>query len=459
MKRVRSRRDATGLISTDTRGNLADMPEAPTPTVPDGLSGSPAPSPRTQGRPPDLFQKTRDHDRRELIDFARENDLLPYFRQVESEAGPVVRMEGAERLMLGSNNYLGLTGDPRVKAAAREALERYGTALTGSRLLNGTIPLHNELEEEIAAWMGTEGALVFTTGYQANVGCLSAILGASDTVIADSGDHASILDGCKMSGARLRPFRHQRLDKLERMLERAGSDGGGILVVVDGVYSMEGDICDVSSVADLCRSYGARLMVDEAHGVGVLGPRGTGACELYDAEDRVDLRMGTFSKSLASCGGYIAGPAEVIEFLRIASRSFLFTASAVPAATAAALEAVRICRSSEGPELFKRVLENGEYLHRGLKELGYRVVEPSRLADGTEVITPVVSLVIGDDVPTATLWKALWDAGMYTNVALYPAVPPGGSLIRTSVMATHERTHLDRALEIFASVRDQLPAQ
>jgi 8-amino-7-oxononanoate synthase len=406
---------------------------------------------------PDLFEKARDHDRRELIDFARENDLLPYFRQVESEAGPVVTMEGEERLMLGSNNYLGLTGDPRVKAAARDALEHYGTALTGSRLLNGTIPLHVDLEEEIAAWMGTEAALVFTTGYQANVGCLSAILSASDTVIADSGDHASILDGCKMSGARLRPFRHQRLDKLERMLERAAGDGGGVLVVVDGVYSMEGDICDVNSVADLCRAHGARLMVDEAHGVGVLGPRGTGACELHGAEDRVDLRMGTFSKSLASCGGYIAGPADVIDFLRIASRSFLFTASAVPAATAAALAAVRICRSDEGPELFRRALDNGEYLHRGLKELGYRVVEPSLLGDGTEVITPIVPIVIGDDVPTATIWKALWDAGMYVNVALYPAVPPGGSLIRTSVMASHDRAHLDHALEIFASVRDQLP--
>jgi 8-amino-7-oxononanoate synthase len=436
------------------------MPEAPTPTVPDGHQpASPAPKVLSdrQGRPPDLFQKTRDHDRRELIDFAREHDLLPYFRQVESEAGPVVRMEGEERLMLGSNNYLGLTGDPRLKAAAHDALERYGTALTGSRLMNGTIPMHAELEEEIAAWMGTEAALVFTTGYQANVGCLSAILNASDTVIADSGDHASILDGCKMSGARLRPFRHQRLDKLERMLERAGTDGGGVLVVVDGVYSMEGDICDVSSVADLGRAYGARLMVDEAHGVGVLGPRGTGACELRGAEDRVDLRMGTFSKSLASCGGYIAGPAEVIEYLRIASRPFLFTAAAVPAALAAALEAVRICRSEEGPELFGRVLANAEYLHSGLKELGYRVVEPSVLADGTEIVTPIVPVVIGDDVPTATLWKALWDAGMYTNVALYPAVPPGGSLIRTSVMATHEREHLDRALEIFASVRDQLP--
>src|SRR5688500_13026653 len=437
MKRVRSRLEETGLTSTDPRGNLAQMADPAT--------------------TPDLFQKARDHERRELIDYARREDLIPYFREVESESGPVVTMEGRERLMLGSNNYLGLTGDPRVKAAARDALERYGTALTGSRLLNGTIPLHIELEAEIAAWMGTEAALVFTTGYQANVGCLSAILGPSDTVIADSGDHASILDGCRMSGARLHPFRHQRLDKLERMLARAGDDGGGVLVVVDGVYSMEGDVCDVHAVADLCRAYGARLMVDEAHGVGVLGARGTGACELHDAEDRVDLRMGTFSKSLASCGGYIAGPSEVIDYLRIASRAFLFTASAVPAAVAAALEAVRICRSDEGPRLFARVLENGRYLHKGLQELGYRTVEPSRLADGTEVLTPVVPVVIGDDVATATLWKALWDAGMYTNVALYPAVPPGGSLIRTSVMATHEREHLDRALKIFASVRSQVP--
>jgi 8-amino-7-oxononanoate synthase len=416
------------------------MPEAPTPTV------------------PDLFQKARDHERRELIDFARREDLIPYFRQVESAAGPTVRMEGRERLMLGSNNYLGLTGDPRVTDAARRALETYGTALTGSRLMNGTIPLHRELEEEIAAWLGTEDALVFTTGYQANLGCLSGILSASDTVIADSGDHASILDGCKLSGARLRPFRHQRLDKLERMLERAAGDGGGVLVVVDGVYSMEGDICDVAAVADLSRAHGARLMVDEAHGVGVLGARGTGACELHGAEDRVDLRMGTFSKSLASCGGFIAGPADVIDFLRIASRPFLFTAAAVPSAVAAALEAVRICRSDEGPALFARVLDNAAYLHRGLADLGYRVVAPSRVGDA-EVITPIVPVVIGDDLPTARLWKALWDAGVYVNVALYPAVPPGGSLIRTSVMATHEREHLDRALEIFASVRDQVPEQ
>jgi 8-amino-7-oxononanoate synthase len=405
----------------------------------------------------DLFEKAREHERRELIEFARREDLIPYFRQVESEAGPIVRMEGQERLMLGSNNYLGLTGDRRVKDAARQALERYGTALTGSRLMNGTIPLHRELEEEIAAWLDTDDALVFTTGYQANLGCLSGILSASDTVIADSSDHASILDGCKLSGARLRPFRHKRMDKLEQMLERAAGDGGGVLVVVDGVYSMEGDLCDVAAVSELCRAHGARLMVDEAHGVGVLGARGTGACELYGVEREVDLRMGTFSKSLASCGGFIAGPEDVIDFLRISSRPFLFTAAAVPAAIAAALEAVRICRSDEGPDLFGRVLENAAYLHAGLRERGYRVVDPTRLAGGIEVITPIVPVVIGDDLSTARLWKALWDEGVYTNVALYPAVPPGGSLIRTSVMATHEREHLDRALEAFARVRDRLP--
>jgi 8-amino-7-oxononanoate synthase len=414
------------------------------------------PEPRRAEQLPDVFEKARVHERRELIEQAREHDLIPYFRQVESESGPIVRMEGRERLMLGSNNYLGLTGDERVKEAARKALERFGTGLTGSRLMNGTLPIHRELEEEIAAWMKTEDALVFTTGYQANVGCLSGVLGPSDTVIADSSDHASILDGCKLSGARLRPFRHGRLDRLEQMLERAADDGGGVLVVVDGVYSMEGDICDLPGVSELTRRHGARLMVDEAHAVGVLGPRGAGSCELYDVEAEVDLRMGTFSKSLASCGGFIAGPADVVDYLRISSRAFLFTAAAVPAATAAALEAVRICRSAEGPELFARVLENAAYLHRGLRGLGYEVVEPTVLPDGAEVITPIVPVVIGEDWQTAALWKALWEEDVYTNVALYPAVPRGRSLIRTSVMASHEREHLDRGLEAFAAVRDTL---
>src|SRR5215208_4037232 len=293
----------------------------------------------------DVFEKVRGHERAEQLRMAREADLLPYFRVLESAAGPVVHMEGADRVMLGSNNYLGLTGDPRVIQGARDALDRYGTGLTGSRFLNGTIDLHLQLEAELADWMGTEEAIVFTTGHQANVGTLGTLLGPGDTVIADSGDHASILDGCLLSRAKLRPFRHGRLDLLEKALRRAVDDGGGILVVVDGVFSMEGDLAPLPQIVELCQAHGARLMVDEAHAAGVLGPRGAGSAELFDVEDRVDLRMGTFSKSLASCGGFIAGPHEVIEFLRFQSRSFLFTAAAVPAAVGAALGALRIIRS------------------------------------------------------------------------------------------------------------------
>jgi 8-amino-7-oxononanoate synthase len=410
----------------------------------------------TAKAPVDVFEKARSHDRLEQLEAAKEHDLLPYFRLLTSQAGPVVEMEGRETIMLGSNNYLGLTGDPRVKAASRDALEHYGTALTGSRFMNGTIPLHVELEREIADWMGTEDALVFTTGYQANLGTIGTILGPGDTVICDSGDHASILDGCRLSGAKLRPFRHNQMDKLERMLERGVNDGGGILVVVDGVFSMEGDLCPVPDVLELTERYGVRLMVDEAHAVGVLGATGAGSCELYGVADRVDLRMGTFSKSLASCGGFIAGPADVVEFLKIASRPFMFTAAAVPAAVGAALEAVRICRAEGGP-LFEKLLANASYLRRGFADLGLRVVDPGRLPDGSEATTPVVPVVVGEDWQAVLLWKALFDAGVYTNVALHPAVPPGGALLRTSLMATHERSHLDRALEIFAKVTAEFP--
>jgi 8-amino-7-oxononanoate synthase len=404
----------------------------------------------------DVFEKARTHDRIEILEAAREADVVPYFRLMESEAGPVVEMEGAEKIMLGSNNYLGLTSDPRVKAAAEDALERYGTGLTGSRFLNGTIPLHIELEREIAEWMGTEDAIVFTTGYSANLGTIGTILEPGDTVVCDSGDHASILDGCRLSGARLRPYRHNRMDKLERMLERAADDGGGVLVVVDGVFSMEGDICELPTVVELCERYGARLMVDEAHAAGALGARGAGTCEVFGLEDRVDLRMGTFSKSLASCGGFVAGPTEVVEFLRFSSRAFMFTASAVPAAVGAALAALRIIRV-EGEPLLARLLDNAAYLHRGLTELGLKVVVPTRLPDGSEALTPIVPVVVGEDWQAALLWRALFDAGVYTNVALHPAVPPGGALLRTSLMATHERAHLDRALEIFAEVTARFP--
>ncbi len=402
----------------------------------------------------DVFAKVRGHERAEQLRAAREADLLPYFRTVESSAAPVMEMEGAERIMLGSNNYLGLTGDARVIQGARDALDRFGTGLTGSRLLNGTTQLHLDLEREIAEWMGTEDAIVFTTGHQANIGTLGTILAPGDTVIADSADHASILDGCLLSRAKLRPFRHGRLDKLEKMLERAVEDGGGVLVVVDGVFSMEGDVADLPRIVELCKAHGARLMVDEAHAAGVLGARGAGTSEHFGVEADVDLRMGTFSKSLASCGGFIAGSHEVIEFLRISSRAFLFTASAVPAAVGAALAALRIVRSDEGPQLFARVLDNARYLRDGLRALGFEVHDV-----GPPVTTPVIPVVVGDDWKAVMLWRALYDAGVYVNVALHPAVPPAGALLRTSVMATHDQSTLDRALEACSTVKAAFEAE
>ncbi|MDQ6822380.1 MAG: aminotransferase class I/II-fold pyridoxal phosphate-dependent enzyme [Solirubrobacteraceae bacterium] len=407
----------------------------------------------------DVFAKAREHERLEQLRAARELGVFPYFHVLEGPTLPVVEMEGKRRIMLGSNNYLGLTGDERVKQGALDALNRYGTGLTGSRFLNGTIDMHLELEQEFTEWFETEAALVFTTGHQANVGTLGTILGPGDTVIVDSGDHASIMDGCILSRAKLRAFKHNRLDRLEHTLERATADGGGILVVVDGVYSMEGDVAPLPEIADLCSRFGARLMVDEAHSLGVLGDRGTGASELLGVEDRVDLRMATFSKSLASCGGVIAGPADVIEYLRIQSRPFIFTASAVPAAIGAALAAVRICRSEEGRDLFAKVLDNARYLHRGLRELGFQVVAPTSLADGREIVTPVVPVVVGDDWKAVFLWKALFDAGVFVNVAIHPAVPPAGALLRTSVMATHDPRTLDEALAAFGQAKQSFEAE
>jgi 8-amino-7-oxononanoate synthase len=410
----------------------------------------------------DVFAKVRGHEREELLRAARDADLMPYFRTVESPAMPVVEMQGRPRIMLASNNYLGLTADERVMEGARDALTRYGTGLTGSRLLNGTTPLHLELERELADWMDTEEAIVFTTGHQANVGALGTLLEPGDTVIVDSGDHASILDGVLLSRAKMRPYRHNRMDKLERALARAQDDAGGVLVVVDGVFSMEGDVAPLVEIGELCRRYGARLMVDEAHAAGVLGPRGAGTAELLEVEDGVDLRMGTFSKSLAACGGFLAGPAEVIDYLRISSRAFLFTASAVPAALGAALAALRIVRSPEGPELMATVGENARHLADALGALGYQVLAgapvrmgPSHDAAVAEVTTPIIPILVGDDWKAALLWRALYDRGVFTNCALHPAVPPGGALLRTSVMATHDRVTLDRAIAVFGEVKEE----
>jgi 8-amino-7-oxononanoate synthase len=410
----------------------------------------------------DVFAKIRGNERVALLDAAREAGLLPYFHELQSPATAVVEMDGAPRIMLGSNNYLGLTDDPRVLAGARDALDRFGSGLTGSRLLNGTTSLHLALERELSEWMGTEDAIVFTTGHQANLGTIPTLLGPGDTVVVDSGDHASLLDGAILSRAKLRAFRHNRLDRLEATLEKAAGDGGGILVVVDGVFSMEGDVAPLSEIVELCERFGARLLVDEAHAVGVLGARGAGTAELLGVESRVDLRMGTFSKSLASCGGFVAGSAEVVEFLRVQSRAFLFTASGVPAAVGAALAALRVIRSEEGRELLAKVLENASRLHHGLRELGFAVEAPSPVTTAAgeqeRVITPIVPIRVGEDWKCGLLWRALWDAGVFTNVAVHPAVPPDQALLRTSVMATHDAAVLDRALAAFAAVKDEFEA-
>jgi 8-amino-7-oxononanoate synthase len=403
----------------------------------------------------DLFAKTRAHGRFELVERARREDVLPYFRVFERQEGASAVVEGREVLMFGSNDYLGLASDRRVKEAACGAVESYGTAL-GGRVLNGTTALHRELEGELADWLDTEEALVFSTGYQANLGCLSALLGPGDTVVSDSENHASIVDGAVLSQARLRPFRHGRLDRLDAQLARAQPAPGGVLVVIDGVFSMSGAVADLPRIVALCRRHGARLMVDEAHAVGVLGASGAGASELLGVEGDVDLRMGSFGKALGSAGGFVAGSREVVDFLRFNSRSLMFTTSSVPAALGAALQAVRICRSSEGPELFARVLENARYLHRGLAERGLSVVAPTRRADRSEVVTPIVPVIVGDEHLALRTWRALLDAGVFCNVALHPAVARCSALLRLSVRAAHRRDHLDRALAALADVDARL---
>ena len=411
---------------------------------------------RALASPVDVFEKVRTHDRIEQLEAAKQARSPPYFRILNSQAGPVVEMEGRETIMLGSNNYLGLTTDERVKQAARDALETYGTGVTGSRLLNGTTPLHLELERELADWMGTEDVIVSRPATSRTWAASARSWSPGDTVICDSGDHASILDGCKLSGARLRPFRHNRMDKLETMLERATADGSGTLVVVDGVFSMEGDVCDLPRSSSSAPASAPASMVDEAHGVGVLGARGAGACELFGLEDEVDLRMGTFSKSLASCGGFIAGDEEVIEYLRIASRSFIFSASAGPGRRrrrprGPADHPLRGPRADGSAAGERRVPAPGVTRPRAP---GRRARDPP---DGSEATTPVVPVIVGEDWQAVLLWKALFEAGVYTNVALHPAVPPGGALLRTSLMATHEREQLDRALEVFAEVKGSFP--
>ena len=389
---------------------------------------------------PDLFAKVDDP---RLVEWraAEAGGILPFYRELDGEIGPTVTVDGRRLVMLGSNNYLGLTTDERVRRAAIEAVGRYGTGVTGSRLLNGTLTLHRQLEEELADWVGLESALVFTTGYGANLGLLSSMLGPADAVVLDSAAHASLVDGARMGEGTLRAFRHNRPNSLRRTLRswRQQPDAGAVLVAVDGIYSMEGDWAPLPEIADACAEAGARLLVDEAHSLGVVGPAGAGTAAATGV--RPDLIMGTFSKSLASCGGFIAGPAAVIDFLKISCRPLLFTAAGVPAALAAALAAVRIARSEDWRR--EAVAARAVQLRAGLDQIGYDV--------GPPVDSAIIAVHIDDVWEAGLLWKSLLEHGVYTNCAIPPAVPR--SVLRTSVMATHTEQDIDLALQAFADVK------
>ncbi|MCX7749991.1 MAG: pyridoxal phosphate-dependent aminotransferase family protein [Candidatus Bipolaricaulota bacterium] len=370
---------------------------------------------------------------------AEAQGLYPYFLPLEASEGTTAVVGGRRVIMIGSNNYLGLTTDPRVRAAAARALEKYGTSCTGSRFLNGTLELHLELEESLARYLGKERALVFATGYQANVGAIAALVGRGDVVICDKEDHASIFDGCRLSFGDLRRFRHGDVADLDRVLGSCPS-GAGKLVVVDGVFSMGGDIAPLPEIVECCRRHGARLMVDDAHGIGVTGG-GRGTAAHYSLTEEVDLIMGTFSKSLASVGGFIAGDEAVVHWIQHRARSLIFSASLPPASTAAALAALEILEQE--PERVERVNAIGERMRTLYRRLGFDT-GPSQ--------TPIVPIVVGDGLRTLTLWKSLLEAGVYTNVALPPAVPEGKCLLRTSYMATHTEEELGVVERAFAHV-------
>jgi 8-amino-7-oxononanoate synthase len=369
--------------------------------------------------------------------------LYPYFLPLEDTEGTEVVVGGRRILMIGSNNYLGLTTDPRVRKASMEAVARYGTSCTGSRFLNGTLKLHQELEQRLAAFVDKPAALVFSTGYQVNVGTISSLVGRGDVVIADKDDHASIVDGCMLALGELRRFNHNDLAHLERVLGGL-DDKTGRMIVVDGVYSMGGDLAPLPELVRLSRKYGARLMVDDAHSLGVMG-RGRGTAAHFGLTDEVDLIMGTFSKSFASLGGFIAGDDDVVHYIQHHARSLIFSASMPASNVAAVLAAVDIMEKE--PELVERLWAVTERMRAGLTAMGFNM-GPS--------VTPIIPIRTGDQATTILAWKKCYDAGLYTNAVLAPAVPPDECLLRTSYMATHTDEQIDRALSILGDVGREL---
>jgi 8-amino-7-oxononanoate synthase len=370
----------------------------------------------------------------------REAGVYSFFRVVESAQDPEVVIEGRRLVMLGSNNYLGLTNDPRVKEAAIEAVRRYGSGCAGSRFLNGTLDLHIRLEERLAEFMRQEAAITFATGFQVNLGAISCLVGKGDMVYLDKQDHACIIDGARLSFGDIRKFRHNDPADLRRQM-RADSKARGRFIVVDGVFSMEGDIAPLPEIVAAARESGAGLMVDDAHGIGVLGPTGRGTSEHFGLEDDVDLIMGTFSKSMASVGGFIAGDSSIIEYIKHRARTMIFSAAAPPASAAAALATVDIMDSE--PERRARLWKNTRFFLAGLKSLGL---------DTGNSQTPVVPIVVGEDAVALAMVQRLHEEGVFVNCVLSPATPPGRALIRTSLMATHTNDQLSRALEAIENV-------
>lgn len=388
----------------------------------------------------DIFEKCGQFtDAREAI----AGGYYPYFIPLAESEGTEASYHGHKLIMCGSNNYLGLTTHPKVREAAMDAIKHYGTSCSGSRFLNGTLEMHEQLEGELAEWVGKPAALIFSTGMQVNLGTVSALVGKNDVVILDKDDHASIVDGARLSSGKIERFRHNDLDHLKRVLASI-PDEAGKLLIVDGVFSMGGDLAPLQELAGLASEHNFRLMVDDAHGMGVLGG-GRGTAHHFGVTEQIDLIMSTFSKSFASLGGFVAGSEEVIHYIKHFARALIFSASPTPANTAAALAALHVMRDE--PERVQRVNDIGRRMKAAFHEMGFNVGDSA---------TPIVPIIIGDDKLTFTAWKLLFDAGVFVNPVISPAVPPGMQLLRTSYMSTHTDQQLDQVLDVFNQVGRQI---
>ncbi|MCP4631434.1 MAG: pyridoxal phosphate-dependent aminotransferase family protein [candidate division Zixibacteria bacterium] len=385
----------------------------------------------------DLLDKCYQFNRHKEV---KDAGFYPYFRAISSSMGTEVIVEGQKMLMIGSNNYLGLVSDPRVKEAAANASMKYGSGCTGSRFLNGTLDIHVELEDRLAKFLKKEKAQVFSTGFQTNLGTISCLVGKNDLIFADRSDHASIVDGCRLSFGKTIKFKHNDIEDLERVLSNNNHDCGK-LIIVDGVFSMEGDFADLTGIVPLAKKYNARLLVDDAHAIGYVGAHGRGTTEHFGLEDEADMVMATFSKSFASIGGVIAATTEVIDFIKHFSRPLIFSASIPPASVAACLEVMNILEKE--PERRERLWAITYRMHKEFRDMGFDI--------GTTE-TPIIPIYIGDDYKTFQFWKELSNKGIFSNPIIAPAVPPGQGLIRTSYTATHTDEQMDRVLEVFQEV-------